>query len=229
MVVRPAGEEALRTRCEAPQLAIGQKEDIERNSAEASDVRKAADQAPMAANINREILRISRDTKTYPNPDAVNKAIATVTRGAYGSDYQQLGKFLEKNAINAMQSMGGPPSDARLSAASAANGSTEFNPEALQAVTKFNNAATTALGKYRQAMDKAIGTSNPDYTELPDFKAAWAKNFNVNVFRVENAIRDHDTKELERIKKDLGPERMKELAGKRRNLEHLVATGRLPQ
>lgn len=193
-----------------------------------SAVRQAGDQVPMQRNINKQILQLSRDTKTGPGSQYWQKGLATIGLGNIGDNYQELGKYLEKNAINAMQTMGGPPSDARLSAASAANGSTEFNPGALQAVTKFNDAATSALDKYRQGMDKSVGTDNPNFANAAKFKSEWAKNLDVDVFRVENAIRDHDTMELQKIKNELGSEKMKELAKKRRNLESLSSTGKLP-
>lgn len=180
--------------------------DIEANQGEIRGIRAAGDQAPVARSINQQILRLSQDTNTGP---LVAWAREHGLGGVNGDDYQELGKFLEKNAINNMQSMGGPPSDARLSASAAANGSTHFNPGALQAVTKFNDATTTGIDQYRQGVDKAVGTgNNVDYTKLPTFKAAWAKNFDVDVFRVENALRDGDKKELDKIKRERGAEGM---------------------
>ena len=131
--------------------------------------------------------------------------MAGASLGHIGDNYQELGKFLEKNAIQNMATMGGPPSDARLNAAAAANGSTQFNPGALQAVTKFNDATTTAMDKYRQGVDKTVGLKNSDYTSLPAFKSAWAKNMDVDVFRVENAIRDGEHHDLVvRLRSELG-------------------------
>lgn len=205
----------------------GQKEDIAHYQGEVQSVRQAGDQAPLAHNINQQILRLSNDARTGPGSEAWQHAIAAV--GApFGlspsASYQEIGKFLEKNAIANMQSMGGPPSDARLSAASAANGSTHFSKEALQAVTKFNDATTTALAQYRQGIDHAVGMGkNVDYTNLPKFKSAWAKAFDVNVFRFENALRDGDAKELATLKNELGPTGAKALIEKRRKLDQLAS------
>lgn len=210
----------------------GQQNDVAANQTEVRSVRTAGDQAPLAANINQQILRLSKDSKTGPGSDAWQHVVGAV--GApFGlsptASYQEVGKFLEKNAIANMQSMGGPPSDSRLDAAAKANGSTSFSPEALQKVTKFNDATTTALAQYRQGVDHNIGMGQTvDYTKLPAFKAAWAKNFDVDVFRVENALRDKDTAELAAIKRELGPERLKALAQKRQNLTAL-SEGKLPQ
>jgi len=123
--------------------------------------------------------------------------------------------------------MGGPPSDARLSAAVAANGSTSFNPKALKAVTQFNYATNTGLEKYRQGVDTAIGTSNPDYGKLPAFKAAWAKNFDIQAFELENAVADGDVAGQKRILEGLNKAQRADLARKMKNLDSLSATGQL--
>lgn len=197
----------------------GQMEDINQAQKEVSAIRAQGDAVPQARNINAEILRLSKDTKTGPGTAAWRSMPGI--GGIFGDNYQELGKFLEKNAIQNMTAMGGPPSDARLSAAAAANGSTHFNAGALQAVTKFNDATTTAMEKYRQGVDKAVGLSGSDYTKLAAFKAEWAKNMDVDVFRVENAIRDGDKDELQKIARELGPAKMKSLAQKRKALEAL--------
>lgn len=213
-------------------MTPGQPGDIESARQEVSAVRSAGDQVPTVRNINSRILQLSKLADSGPGTQKWQNFLGGASALWGGTDqvnnYQELGKFLEKNAIQNMSAMGGPPSDARLSAAAAANGSTQFNAGALQAVTKFNDATTSALDKYRQGVDKAVGIRNSDYTALPTFKAAWAKNMDVDVFRVENAIRDGDQAELGKIKQELGPVRMKELAQKRRNLESLSSTGKLP-
>lgn len=203
----------------------GQAGDIEHAQTEVRQVRTAGDSAPLNRNINQQILALSKDTTTGPGTARWQHTLAAVGLGSIGDNYQELGKYLEKNALNAMAAMGGPASDARLSAAVAANGSTDFNPGALQAVTKFNDATNTALIKYRQGIDNAIGTRNPDYNKYPEFRADWAKNFDVNVFRYENAVRDHDEAEITKIEKEQGKEGMTDLLKKRRNLESLSKNG----
>lgn len=208
---------------------LGVPEQIAQNQNEVAQIRAAGDQAPVQRNINQQILKLSRDTASGPGSPTWQKALSAASLGQFGDSYQELGKYLEKNAIANMTSMGGPPSDARLSAASTANGNTSFNPGALQDVTKFNDATTTAVDKYRQGVDKAVGLRNGDVNALPEFKAAWARNLDPNVFRAENAIRDHDTQELQRLKTELGPAGLKALAQKRQNLEALSSSGKLPQ
>jgi hypothetical protein len=208
-----------------PRLGVAQNvSDLQR---EVTAIRQAGDQAPAQRNINQNILRLSRDTTTGPGSQYWQKGLAAAGLGQYGDNYQELGKFLEKNAIQNMQAMGGAPSDARLSAASAANGSTEFNPGALQMVTKFNDATTSAVDKYRQGIDKVVGIENPNFGAAAKFKSEWAKNLDIDVFRIENAVRDGDKEELSRITKELGPAKLKLLAQKRKNLESLANTGKI--
>ncbi len=128
-----------------------------------------------------------------------------------------------------MQAMGGPPSDARLSAAVASNGSTQFNPKALKAVTQFNHAANTGLDWFRQGIDHAVGTANPDYTALPKFKSEWAKNFSIDVFRLQNAIDDGDEHAKNEVLNGLSDKQADALLKKLDNLESLSKTGHLPK
>ena len=205
----------------------GQGRDIEANQGEIRGIRAAGDAAPQAHNINAQILRLSQNTNTGPGT-AFWRSLPVVG-GAFGDDYQELGKYLEKNAIANMQSMGGPPSDARLSAAAAANGSTHFNPGALQAVTKFNDATTSAVEHFRQGADTAVGLEKPDYTKLARFKSDWAKNFDVDIYRLENAVRDGDVTEQRQILGGLSAQQREALRVKRRNLNSLATTGALPR
>lgn len=212
----------------------GQAGEIADSQKEVAQLRQQADQAPTIRHINREILNLSKDTKTGPGTEKWQTALGSVAAawGGNVSNYQELGKYLEQNAIRNMQAMGGPPSDARLAAAVHANGSTAFNPEALQAVTKFNDATTTALQKYREGLDRAIGTEGANYAAVPTFKNAWSKAFDVDVFALQNALENKDTAEINKIlgKKDgkttaESIRRAKELAEKRRALNALVNGG----
>lgn len=206
---------------------VGQEHDIQVQQQEVAGTRSAADQAPANRNIFQHILKLADETSTGPLVSFLqNNAVGGQI---FGDNYQELGKYLEKNAIANMQAMGGPPSDARLSAAVAANGSTRFNPKALKAVTQFNYATNTGLERYRQGMDKAIGVRNPDYTQLPAFKAAWAANFDIDAFRLENAVADGDEQAQREILSGMSPQRRGEVARKMKNLDALADTGRLPK
>jgi len=204
----------------------GQPADIESNQAEVKGIRAVADRAPTNRNIYKRILELSEQTNTGPLVKLA-QSFGAVGQVA-GDNFQELAKYLEKNAIENMTAMGGPPSDARLSAAVAANGSTGFNKKALQAVTRFNYATNTGMEMYRKGMDQAVGLEKPNYLKLPAFKAAWAQNFDIDALRMENAIRDGDDDARAEILRGMSKERAAELAQKMRNLEALSNTGKLP-
>jgi hypothetical protein len=205
----------------------GYDKDIAANQDEVSRVRAAADTAPQNRDIFKHILKLADDTNTGP---LVNFFQKTAIGGqVFGDNYQELAKYLEKQAIGQMQAMGGPASDARLSAAVAANGSTTFNPKALKAVTQFNHAVNTGLEEYRQGIDQAVGTSNADYTALPRFKSDWAKNFSIDVFRLQNAIADGDEHAKAEVLNGLSDKEADGLVKKLDNLESLSKTGHLPK
>jgi hypothetical protein len=204
----------------------GQAADIETQQQEVQATRSQADQAPVNRNIFQHILKLADETSTGPLVSFLQNT--KVGGQFFGDNFQELGKYLEKNAIANMQAMGGPPSDARLSAAVAANGSTKFNPEALKAVTQFNYATNSGLEAYRQGMDKAVGIENPDYGKLPRFKAEWAKNFDIDAFRLENAIADGDNEARDEILRSLTPQQAANLQRKMKNLDALATTGKLP-
>lgn len=204
----------------------GQAEDIANYQHEVANTRSAADQAPANRNIFQHVLKLADQTNTGPLVSFLQNN--PIGGQVFGDNYQELGKYLEKNAIANMQAMGGPPSDARLSAAVAANGSTKFNPRALKAVTQFNYATNTGLERYRQGLDKAIGTKEQDYSKLPEFKAQWARNFDIDAFRLENAVADGDTAAQKEILAGMNKERRAEVARKMKNLDALSETGHLP-
>lgn len=205
---------------------MGQEKDVASNQQEIANTRAAADQAPANRNIFQHILKLADDTHTGPLVSFLQNT--KIGGQVFGDNYQELGKYLEKNAIANMQAMGGPPSDARLSAAVAANGSTQFNPKALKAVTEFNYATNTGLERYRNGIDKAVGTENPDYTKLSKFKADWAKSFDIDAFRVENMIADGNQNGARDLINSLSRERAAELRKKMANLDSLAETGKLP-
>jgi hypothetical protein len=204
----------------------GQERDVAAYQDQVRTIRESADQAPMQRDVFKKILKLSEETSTGPLVKFLQET--KIGGQVFGDNYQQLAKYLERNAISAMQAMGGGASDARLEAAVAATGSPGFNKEALQEVTRFNYAANSALEAYRKGMDRAIGTDRPDYLRLPEFRAAWAENFDINAFLLENAIADGDKKTQEKILKSLTPDQAAQLQQRIRNLDALTETGRLP-
>lgn len=206
----------------------GEQRDIAGFQQMVDQLRTQGDQAPLMHNINQSIMRLSDSAKTGPGSSAWQHAI-----GALGApfglsptaSYQEVSKFLEKNAISNMQAMGGPPSDARLSAAAAANGGPEFSPKALQYVTRFNDATVSALEMYRQGMDKAVGTVGPNYLATPAFRSAWAKNFDIRVFELHNALQSGDKDGVKEVLSGLSKAQAQTLKEKWATLQKLSENG----
>lgn len=204
----------------------GQAQDIETQQQEVDQVRRTAQEAPVNRSIYKKILDLSGKTSTGPLVSYLQNT--KIGGQLFGDDFQELSKYLARNAIANMQAMGSAGSDSRLDAAIEATGSTKYNPEALKAVTQFNYATNTGLEAYRQGMDKAVGTENPDYGQLPRFKAEWAKNFDIDAFRLENAIADGDAEARDEILRSLTPQQASALQRKMKNLDALSATGKVP-
>ena len=179
----------------------------------------------------------SGNTNTGPVAAKLNQ----ITGGIFGDNFQEIGKYLEKSAVDKMSAMGGSGSDARLEAALTANGNNSgYNPKPLLEITNYNDAVNSALRKYSQAIDKAVGNGpNQNPGALTAVRSAWGQNLDINVFRLENAIRDGDKDELNKLKTELSkrtvydPTMKKNVDGftelmiKRKNLESLADQGHL--
>lgn len=193
-----------------------------------ASARHAGDIAPTMRNINQQLLQLSSETKTGPGTQTIQK-IAGVLGLPSGSKYQEIDAYLNRQAATSAASMGVPNTNAGLSAAQTATGTTEYTPQALQEKVKFADALNSGAMAYRQGLDKAVGTgATPNLQNYQAFRGAWAKNFDPDVFRAEDAMRHGDQTELASIKQRLGPQGMKTLAQKSANLR-MLENGQIPQ
>lgn len=197
-----------------------------------SDVRKADSDYGTNRHVNDEILRLSADTSTGPGTKGWHNALGKVA-GVFGgdatSDYQTISAMLDRQAALASSQMGLPETNAGLQTAANLSGTTEYAPGALQTKVKLTDALVEGAHQYRQGLDKVIGTGpNQDLSRLQQFRAQWADNFDPNVFRVENALRRDDKKELAQIREEVGSRGMAELKRKSENLRKLEAGELLP-
>jgi hypothetical protein len=190
-----------------------------------SDVRKADSDYGLNRHVNDEILRLSADTATGPGTKAWHNAIGKVAGLAGGdsvSDFQKIGAYLDRQSALAAQQMGLPDTNAGLATAANLTGTTEYAPGALQTKVKLTDALVEGAHQYRKGLDKVIGTGpNQDLSKLQAYRSQWADNFDPNVFRVENALRRGDKKELSQIKDEVGTNGMADLKLKSENLERL--------
>ncbi len=197
-----------------------------------STVRKADSDYGTNRHVNEEIIRLSQDTSTGPGTKTWHSLIGKVAGLGGGdaiADYQKIGAYLDRQAALSASQMGLPETNAGLATAANLSGTTEYTPGALQTKVKLTDAMVEGSHQYRRGLDKVIGTgANQDLSKLQDFRAQWADNFDPNVFRVENAIRRGDKKELAQIRDEVGARGMVELKEKSANLRKLEAGELLP-
>lgn len=191
-------------------------------------VREAGDQAPNNRSINQQLLQLSAETATGPATAAVQKIAAALGLPS-GSRYQEINAYLDRQAASQAMAMGVPHTNAGLAASQTATGTTEYTPQALQEKVKYADALNSGTMAYREGLDKAVGTgSHQDLTKYQAFRSAWAKNFDPDVYRADDALRRGDTAELNAIRARLGPKGMKVLAKKSANLR-MLENGQIPQ
>lgn len=196
-------------------------------AANIEDARAIGDHAPAVRNVNDQLLQLSSDTKTGPGTQTLQK-LATVVGLPSGSRYQEITAYLDRQAALSARQMGVPNTNAGLAASQSATGTTEYTPKALQEKVKFADALNSGAMAYRQGLDKAVGTgAAPDVSKYQSFRSAWSQNFDPDVFRAEDAMRHSDKAELASLTKRLGPQGMKALEQKSRNLRQLE-NGQIP-
>jgi len=197
------------------------------NLAAVENARAVGDQAPNNRNINQHLLQLSEITRSGPGTAAVQKIAAALNMPS-GARYQEINAYLDRQAASQALAMGVPHTNAGLAASQSATGTTEYNPDALQEKVKYADALNSGTMAYREGLDKAIGTTGtPNLQKYQSFRSAWAKNFDPDIYRVEDAQRRGDTEDLKAIRARLGSRGMKALAQKSANLRALE-NGQIP-
>lgn len=181
--------------------------------------------------INDQILRLSKSTDTGPGTDVWHHALGAIA-GPLGAnnvaDYQTIGAYLDRQAALSARQMGLPDTNAGLATAASLSGTTGYQPKALQTKARLTDALVEGAHQYREGLDRIIGTGpNQDLSRFQQYRAAWAQNFDPNVFRLENAVKRQDGDEIQELKKELGPKGLQALRQKRLNLIQL-ANGQIP-
>jgi hypothetical protein len=195
------------------------------------DTRRADADYGVNRHVNDALLRLSQDTSTGPGTEVwhhVLGALGAPVGSNNVSDYQTIGAYLDRQAALSAKQMGLPDTNAGLATAASLSGTTSYQPKALQTKVKLTDALVEGAHQYRQGLDRVIGTGpNQDLSRYDAYRAAWAQSFDPNVYRLENAVRRKDTEEVQSLKKELGPDGLKALAQKRRNLIQL-SQGQIP-
>jgi len=99
--------------------------------------------------------------------------------------------------------------------------------QAIKAITRINDAFATGLDLFNRGIQATV--ANPGNTKdvfaIRDFQNAWSVNMDPRIFLLENAVQAGDKAEVEKIKKQLGPEGIKQLMTKARTLQRLIQSG----
>jgi len=117
-----------------------------------------------------------------------------------GKNLATMQHYLAQNQIAAEQTMGVRHTDAGGQEAGAVTGNISIPTEALKGIVKTNDAFSTAIPLYNQGMEAAIKKGGSVYA-IRQFRNEWSQNFDPNVFRYQNAIRNGDAAEKAAIER----------------------------
>lgn len=197
-----------------------------------TSAQQQASSAPTMHNLNRSVIsEVDNGITTGKLGDIIQKVkSATGFVGDTGTDYNTLGKLLERSAITAAQGMG-PHTNAGLEAQVRANGSTDYSPGAIRKIAALNDAATTGSTMYQSGLENAINGQGGSVFAKRQFDQQWAGAMNpsggvdgVQALRFKNAIDAGDATEKAAIIKEVGGAGSKgaqALLGKLRSLQQL--------
>lgn len=206
--------------------------------AERNQARNSLSSAPIAHTTNQGILHEIENVISTGQTGAFAAKVASITGATpvgsteaerAASAYDLIGKYTERNALEAAKAMG-PGTNMGLEAAIKANGSAQYNPTALKKITKLNDAIVSGVEAYQPGLEKAIAGAPNGVLAKRDFDQKWAQNFDPMIMMLNNAQKSGDKAEVADIMKQLGgagSAKAKELLQKARNLDRLSQEGKL--
>ena len=180
--------------------------------AQRTGAQQAASTAPSMHNLNRSVIaEVDKGITTGKLGEIIQKVkSATGYAGDTGTDYNTLGKLLERSALTAAQGMG-PHTNAGLEAQVRANGSTDYSPGAIRKIAALNDALTTGQTLYQSGLEGAVTTSPNGVFAKRQFDRQWADAMNptngvdgVQALRLKNAVDNGDASEKSAIIKEVG-------------------------
>lgn len=200
---------------------------------EVTAARAAANNAPIMHDLNRQIIAEADKGLNTGSLGALTQKIASATgytlANDSATDYNTLGKLLERSALQAAQGMG-PHTNAGLEAQVRANGSLDYTPQAIRKIAVLNDALTSGAEHYRSGLEQALQASGQNPAVKRTFDQQWAQNFDPRIMRLENAAASGDQKEIADVMKDLGgpnSKAVRDLRTKAANLQTLISRGHL--
>jgi len=194
---------------------------------------QAVTQAGTTHDINRSIINEVDKGQLTGKAGAFVQHLQSLTgfqvdKGA--TDYNMLGKMLERQALAAAQSMG-PHTNAGLEAAIRANGSLDYSPQAIRRIASLNDALTTGAQEYQRGLEASIARDpSKGVFAKRQFDQQWGSNFDPLAYRLLNAQDRGDKGEINDIFKEIGGPQSKQannLRIKLQALKNLSTTGSL--
>lgn len=200
---------------------------------EVTAARASANSAPVLHDLNRSIIAEADKGMNTGQLGSLTQKLASATGYNLGSqsatDYNVLGKLLERSALTAAQGMG-PHTNAGLDAQVRANGSLDYTPQAIRKIAVLNDALTSGAEHYRTGMEAALQANGQNPMAKRAFDQQWAANFDPRIMRLENAASSGDKKEIASVFSELGGQNSKaaqDLKRKMINLKALTDQGHL--
>jgi hypothetical protein len=194
---------------------------------------QAALGAPQMHDINRTILAEADTGLNTGTLGALTQKLASATgftiAPGSSTDYNLLGKMLERSAATAAQSMG-PHTNAGLESAIRQNGSLEYTPQAIKTIARLNDSLTTGAEKYHQGLEAAISSSPNNVFAKRQFDQQWSQNADVNALKLLTASKNGDKEGVQEVLKAVGgpgSSGAKKLAQQLQNLQSLTVKGSL--
>lgn len=211
----------------------GGQQAIDDAAKEVTAARAAANNAPIMHDLNRQIIAEADKGLNTGSLGALTQKIASATGYSLGeqsaTDYNTLGKLLERSALQAAQGMG-PHTNAGLEAQVRANGSLDYTPQAIRKIAVLNDALTSGAEHYRSGLEQALQASGQNPAAKRSFDQQWSQNFDPRIMRLENAAASGDQKEIAEVMKELGgagSKAARDLRTKAANLQTLISRGHL--
>lgn len=175
---------------------------------ERAAAKNAATGAPVLHDVNRTIIAEANKGFSTGTLGAWTQKLASATGYQLGpnenaTDYNVLGKMLERSALQAAASMG-PHTNAGLEAAVRANGSLDYTPTAIKKIARLNDALVSGAELYQRGLENAISGSKDGVFAKRQFDQEWARVATPQALRLKNAVDTRDREDIDAIVKEVG-------------------------
>lgn len=170
-----------------------------------------------------KIINLSKTTKTGGGAELYNGIKNTVTGlpvvgdlaeklTGSSTDFQELTKYLQQNAIRSWQAAGGSGTDAQLDAQLKANPNNKMTPQALRAMAEFTKAGELASTAKANYMNSQIGPNNENIAKVNQIEQQWKQNFDPKVYQL--SVAQGDPSAMASVTKGMSERHLKALTAK---------------